>query len=93
MAKQENKVTSDKETGNTNPKVGNEIPLKTDKATPYPLKDTKPDQQPERYTNLRNKFPDLIDDDFSGTREQVIQRISQRKGITPLDATNILDGR
>lgn len=92
MAKQTNNPNENK-SGNQNPQVGNEIPLDTKKTNPYPMSGITPDEQPQRYDNLRKKFPDLIDSDLSGTREQVIQRISARKGMTPLDVQNILDGR
>lgn len=93
MAKQENKSNGNKENENTNPKVGNEIPLKSDKTTPYPLKDTKPDQQAERFEPLRKQFPNLIDSDFSGERATVISRISQRTGATPNELERILSGQ
>lgn len=90
MAKQDNKPTTDKENGNTNPKVGNEIPLKTEKAAPYPQAGVKPDQQSERFEPLRKKFPNLIDSDFSGERATVLQRLSQRTGATVGDLERML---
>lgn len=102
MKNQSDKDTSKKNV-ETNPQqeAQNTQPPLNAPATPYPLPQVKPDQQPERYQGkgqdlygqLRAKYPALTDADLMGTQDEVATRVAAKMGATKQDILNILQNR
>lgn len=61
-------------------------------ASPYPLRSTKPDEQPDRFLKLKLKYPQLTDSELSGERGHIIGKVAKKLNVSPIHIEGVING-